>query len=562
MMEIVFSYPSERCPHCSSRLKAYRLDRRKVKCLEGEFIALHRIMICPVERIKFRSERLDLIIPPKCTYSNDVMVAGAIMRFVEGRSSSEISSLMGVSEGHARKLTNQALEIFSEIHEDNVPELRSNMKSYILQIDGTTDSEFSMVVAVRDSVSGFVLYVKRCDSESEESIIDVLDTVKSRFGTPSGITCDMRSGIISAAQSVFPHTPIRICLMHFLRDLGKDLMKDMHTDLGILINRMGIKSPLRKLLLNMPDYDQCTLYDVELGFCSNREKMEIMAVRRILENILSVRSSGYGFPFSLTHLNFFISCEDGMRKLTELSNRYECHESVKTAETVMKIVSRITDNKDIRDRAVKLKDINSFIFQRIRKAFMIPDHGNLSRDRYDPLSDDSTVHENCTVVFGELEIYLKTDIENHLFRAAKLALERYRNRETMLFAQNMEGTIPRTNNNMEIFFRSIRRNIRKRSGNRSTGNILAQTGENLALFQNIHNEKYREIVFGKDDTGSVFSRYRKPFRMDGLTRKATMELVDKGTEMILDNSLGDQPYTEETLNKSYELYKNKRNNGQ
>jgi hypothetical protein len=97
---------------------------------------------------------------------------------------------------------------------------------------------------------------------------------------------------------------------------------------------------------------------------------------------------------------------------------------------------------------------------------------------------------------------------------------------------------------MVIFFRKIRRNIRKRSGNRSTGTILSQTGEKLALFQNMDNEKYREIVFGKDDIGSVFSRYRKPFKKDGLTRKGTLELVDKGTAMIMDNSLSDHPYTE------------------
>ena len=52
----------------------------------------------------------------------------------------------------------------------------------------------------------------------------VLRVVKERLGDPSGITYDMRSGIISAAQSMFPKTPIRICLMHFLRDLGKDLL--------------------------------------------------------------------------------------------------------------------------------------------------------------------------------------------------------------------------------------------------------------------------------------------------------------------------------------------------
>jgi len=102
---------------------------------------------------------------------------------------------------------------------------------------------------------------------------------------------------------------------------------------------------------------------------------------------------------------------------------------------------------------------------------------------------------------------------------------------------------------MEIFFRSIRRNVRKRSGNRSTGIILSQTGEKLALFQNMDNEKYREIVFGKDHMGSVFSRYRKSFRKDGMTRKETMSLVDKGTDMILNDSLSDQPYTDEMFNK-------------
>ena len=207
-------------------------------------------------------------------------------------------------------------------------------------------------------------------------------------------------------------------------------------------------------------------------------------------------------------------------------------------------LSCITENGAIKDKAGKLKDINSFIFQKIRKAFLIPDHGKLSEDRYNPITDDPVVQENCTIVFGELDIYMRTRIENHLFMAAKLAIERYRNRESMLFAQNSEGTVPRTNNGMEIFFRKIRRNIRKRSGNRSTGNTLTQMGENLALFQNMDNEKYRDIVFGKEDVGSVFAKYRKPFSRSGMTRKRTIELVEKGTDMILNDSLSDDPYTE------------------
>ena len=163
---------------------------------------------------------------------------------------------------------------------------------------------------------------------------------------------------------------------------------------------------------------------------------------------------------------------------------------------------------------------------------------------------------------GLRRLLISTDCNVKHYSAAKFAIERYRKSETVLFAQNKERTIPRTNNNMEIFFRKIRRNIRKRSGNRSTGKILTQTGENLALFQNMDNEEYREIVFGNEDMGSVFSRYRKRFQKDGLTKKRKVELVDNSTDMILNDSLSDQPYTDKTFNKSYELYKNKRNNGQ
>ena len=42
-----------------------------------------------------------------------------------------------------------------------------------------------------------------------------------------------------------------------------------------------------------------------------------------------------------------------------------------------------------------------------------------------------------------------------------IRLPRYRNWESMLFAQNQEDPILRTNKNMEIFFRRIEHNIRK-----------------------------------------------------------------------------------------------------
>ena len=43
---------------------------------------------------------------------------------------------------------------------------------------------------------------------------------------------------------------------------------------------------------------------------------------------------------------------------------------------------------------------------------------------------------------------------------------------------------------------------------------------------------FRKIVFGNADIGSVFQSYREPFRESGMTKKTTLELVDKGKDMI------------------------------
>lgn len=553
-MRAVFRTTIEKCPDCNGHLRAYRSDARHIISAQyGSFTAIHRIRRCRKCGRIFRSEALERLIEPYCTYANDMMLYSAMKRFIDGRSSSEISleSGTGISEREVRNLSNMALHIFTKIHEEAVPGLKGAMQSYILQIDGTTDSEFSMIVAVRDAVSGFVLYVKKCDAESYEYIKGILQIIKDRFGIPSGITCDMGSAMLSAAMEVFPTVPIRICLMHFLRALGKDIMEDMHSDLGKMINSVGIKSHLDTILGEMPDYSQRTLYEIENGFCTDPEKMELMAVRRILQRLLSLKgSSGYGFPFSLKHLNFFIACKEADNDLSELLPRLKGDESRRFVSLIRNQLAGITGNTAMSDMAHNLSEINSLVFQKIRKVFNIPDKGSLS-DEEKTATDDLIIHENCNNTIGEMEVYLHTNIPSHLFKAAKKAIERYHERENLLFANNPEHTIPRTNNGMERFFRKVRRNVRKRCGNIVTGNILTQSGESLTLFQNMSNPEYVKIVFGSEDISAFFAKYRKPFKKKGITRKKVLELIDAGTRMILEGSLQDSPYSENMMEAAY-----------
>lgn len=117
----------------------------------------------------------------------------------------------------------------------------------------------------------------------------------------------------------------------------------------------------------------------------------------------------------------------------------------------------------------------------------------------------------------------------------------------MLFVNNADYPIPRTNNGKEQFFRKLRTNVRKRNGNTATENIFVQTGVSLALFQNIENPAYVRTVFGKEMIQSLFARHRMRFKIYGLTRASIFKLIDYSINMVINDNLSDNPYSDNVM---------------
>ncbi len=123
-----------------------------------------------------------------------------------------------------------------------------------------------------------------------------------------------------------------------------------------------------------------------------------MSVRKILESIFSTGSSGYGFPFSLSHLNFYLSCKEAEKKLNNLLSRITGEDSIKLLNTAIKEIECITKNNRIVKTVKKLSGIN-MLFQKIRNAFNMPDKGNLSAD----MEDDDSIQEKCNLLYCSIE---------------------------------------------------------------------------------------------------------------------------------------------------------------
>ena len=119
--------------------------------------------------------------------------------------------------------------------------------------------------------------------------------------------------------------------------------------------------------------------------------------------------------------------------------------------------------------------------------------------------------------------------------------------ESHLFPAGVAGIeVPKTNNRLEQVFRRMRRNVRKRCGDKATGRQLTLTGEKMLLYQNLTNPTYVKAVFGEESMAVVFGRRRASLpKVHEMGRKERERLLDQGQQMLRKGQILGTPYTEE-----------------
>ncbi|MFQ6077355.1 MAG: hypothetical protein ACE5Z5_14715 [Candidatus Bathyarchaeia archaeon] len=223
--------------------------------LSGSFTAKEVQTHCPIHKVRYRSEALTDIVPRGCSVGFEVMVFVGLNRWLRHRQVEEIRSLLEalgveISTGEISILSDRFLLYLQEVHRGAAAEIReliSSQGGYILQVDGTQENGSSVLLTVRDGISGITLTSRLIQTESKDSIVPSLEEVKRECGPPMAVMRDMGSGMEEAVTEVFPGVRQLICHFHFLRDLGKDLLTDMHTRLRKAFMAKKITPRLRRL---------------------------------------------------------------------------------------------------------------------------------------------------------------------------------------------------------------------------------------------------------------------------------------------------------------------------
>ncbi len=272
---------------------------------EGRTVLREVQLYCPEHHTAYRSEAARSLTLPRSRYGWDLMVHIGRQRYGEHRQITEIHRSLRESTGMAIPLRTidhlayRFLEHWVAVHIESVGPIRNVLDAQggiVLHLDATHENGSRPLFAVKEGLSGMVLWAVPVPSENKKDLAAILAFVKSRFGTPVAAIKDMGKGVSWAADDIFPEAYILVCHFHFLRVIGNRLVAKAYITFQRRINRSGVKGHLKRVLMSMKGMRD--------------EDPRDRRTEALVMHILAFQKEGeaMGAPFDLPDVTFYERC--------------------------------------------------------------------------------------------------------------------------------------------------------------------------------------------------------------------------------------------------------------
>ena len=341
--------------------------------------------------------------------------------------------------------------------------------------------------------------------------------IKQAYGDPIALVHDMGAAILHAVEEVFPTIPDYICHFHFLKDIGKDLLGHDYSTIRRHLKTHRIRSQLlrtakglNKAIEDDTDTRQCLHRYLESEQLHKPETPLRPSVTAylIINWVLEAKneSHGFGFPFDRPHLDFYLRLQEAYPKLQGLKQQMAAGASLLPLTPISKTLA----DKALSNTVLRMLD-KVRIFDKLREAMRIaqPDSQAGLNDEGD--AEITTIQARLTQFRHSEEIKGLATTATAYQKMVK-QIDKYWDK---LFADPVQvatrtGAVivqpQRTNNILEQFFRYLKRNGRKRSGNHALTKTLKTMLAQTPLVRNLDNPQYMEnILNGKAGLAERFA---------------------------------------------------------
>jgi hypothetical protein len=274
------------------------------------------------------------LLPPRSTVGYDVMTFVGLERFVHYRQRDEILAALeqkyhiGLSTGEVSELGRRFLVYLEALHHARAPDLRAVLAKdggWPLHIDATGEDGQGTLLVPYAGWRGWAMGAWKIPTERADAVLPKLRAVEALFGAPCAVMRDLGKAMIEAARDFVAGRekliPVLGCHMHFLKDIGKDLLRTAHDDLCDLFRRFEVLPRLRALARDLGrtlgteiQRARRELTDWLAGtdpqFRLPEGNAGLAAVRALGQWVLDYPDDGTdaGFPFDRPWLDLYLRC--------------------------------------------------------------------------------------------------------------------------------------------------------------------------------------------------------------------------------------------------------------
>ncbi len=521
---------------------------RRGRTLEhGPFKAQETVYVCEAGcrwpsdlRVIQRSSALARLLMPHSGVGYDVMCFIGIERFVHFQQRDEICSRLyerhglTISTGEISRLSKLFLSYLARLHHSRSGLLRAALEAdggWPLHIDATGEDGRGTLLVALAGWRNWVLGAFKIPTEHADAILPHLRTITAKFGAPCAIVRDLGRAMRRAATDLAGEhqsdIPILACHLHFLADVGKDLLNSTHKRLCNLFRQFKVRPRLRVMARGLGralgnGIEQARLeltawqQDEEQALVIPEGQAGLATIRALAQWVLDYHADGSdkGFPFDRPYLDLYRRCIRAGRAVNAFLRIPPQEKKVrKNLGELCTILETVSGNLSF-GKTVRIMERRAGLFEELRTALRLTP--KLSR-RNESLPIHPVLKSEALVELNDI----RRAVDDLVASLRKRRPQRgpAKDRRTAIdiilhhldvHGENLWGhaillrggkndgirLVERTNNIIESLFHLIKRGERRRSGRKNLAYDLETMPASAVLARNLESPDYVTLVCG------------------------------------------------------------------